>query len=73
MTAMGVTAGTPLLASRRKFQQHGQSGTWVSDWYPEIATCVDDLRSFAVCQADGQTHVAGVWQMNTGSILPGRP
>src|SRR5262249_62357181 len=42
VTAMGRTAYTPLLASKRKFKQHGQSGTWVSDWYPEIATCVDD-------------------------------
>ena len=43
VTAMGKTAYTPLLASQRKFKQHGQSGIWVSDWYPEIATCVDDM------------------------------
>jgi len=73
MTAMGVTAHTPLLASRRTFKQHGQSGTWVSDWYPEIATCVDDMAVLKSCRADGQTHVAGVCQMNTGIILPGRP
>ena len=40
---MGDTAGTPLLASQRKFKQYGQSGIWVSDWFPEIATCVDDM------------------------------
>ena len=45
---MGRTAYTPLLASKRKFQQHGKSGMWVSDWYPEIANCVDDLALFAV-------------------------
>src|SRR5204863_9436595 len=43
VTAMGRTAYTPLLASRRSFRQHGQSGLWVSDWYPEIAGCADDL------------------------------
>src|SRR3954453_13428958 len=43
VTAMGRTAFAPLLGSKRKFKQHGQSGLWVSDWYPEIATCVDDL------------------------------
>src|SRR5262245_6717517 len=43
MTAMGKTAFTPLMASRRSFAQHGDSGIWVSDLYPEIATCVDDL------------------------------
>ena len=72
-TAMGVTAGNPLLASQRTFRQHGQAGTWVSDWYPEIATCVDDMAVIRSCVADGLTHVAGVCQMNTGSILPGRP
>jgi hypothetical protein len=73
MTAMGTTAYTPLLGSRRKFKQHGQAGTWVSDWYPEISTCVDDLAVLRGCRADGQTHVASVCQMNTGSLLPGRP
>src|SRR5215212_8462407 len=43
VTAMGRTAYTDLLACQRKFSQHGQSGTWVSDWLPEIATCADDI------------------------------
>lgn len=73
MTAMGVTSGTPLMASTRKFAQHGQSGMWVSDLYPEIATCVDDLCMLQSCTADGQTHVAACMQMNTGSLLLGRP
>src|SRR4029079_10444535 len=25
------------------FKQHGQSGRWVSDLLPELATCVDDV------------------------------
>jgi hypothetical protein len=73
VTAMGKTAYTPLLASKRKFAQHGQSGIWVSDWYPEIATCVDDIALIRSCWADGLNHVGGICQMNTGSILGGRP
>jgi hypothetical protein len=73
MTAMGSTANTPLLASKRAFKQHGQSGIWVSDWYPQIAKSVDDLCVLRSCVADGQTHVGSVCQMNTGSILAGRP
>jgi hypothetical protein len=73
VTAMGNTAGTPLLPSSRTFRRHGQSGLWVSDWYPEIASCADDLCVLRSCKADGQTHVAGVCQMNTGALLPGRP
>ena len=73
VTAMGRTADTPLLASRRQFSQHGESGLWVSDWYPEIARHVDDLAVIRSCHADGLNHVGSVCQMNTGSILGGRP
>ncbi len=73
MTAMGKTAYTPLMASQRKFAQYGESGIWVSDWYPEIAACVDDLAVIRSCWADGLTHVGSVCEMNTGSILMGRP
>jgi hypothetical protein len=73
VTAMGRTAYTPLLASRRRFRQHGKSGLWVSDWYPEIASCADDLAVLRSCWADGLNHVGSVCQMNTGSVLGGRP
>jgi len=73
VTAMGRTAYTPLLGSKRKFKQHGEAGTWVSDWYPEIATCVDDMAVVRSCHADGLNHVGSVCQMNTGSVLGGRP
>jgi hypothetical protein len=73
MTAMGVTAHNPLLPSRRHFRQYGRAGAWVSDWLPELATCVDDIVVIRSCTADGLTHVGGVGQMNTGSILAGRP
>ena len=72
VTAMGRTSGTPLLACNRKFAKHGESGIWVSDWYPEIATCVDDIAVIRSCKADGLNHVGSVCQMNTGSILGGR-
>ncbi len=72
-TAMGKTAFTPLLASQRKFKQHGESGIWVSDWYPEIATCADEMAVIRSCWADGLTHVSSVCEMNTGALLGGRP
>ncbi len=73
MTSMGITSGTPLLASTRKFAQYGQSGAWVSDLVPEIATCVDDIAFLKGCYGEGLTHVAAVTQMTTGSLLLGRP
>jgi hypothetical protein len=63
----------PLLASKRTWRQHGQGGTWVSDWLPHLAECVDDLAVIRSCWADGLNHSNGVCQMNTGSIFGGRP
>jgi hypothetical protein len=72
MTAMGEF-DAPLLADRRQWKQHGQSGIWVSDWLPHMAECVDDLAVIRSCWCDGLNHANGVGQMNTGSILGGRP
>src|SRR5882724_8461851 len=72
ITAMGE-ADSPLLADRREWKQHGQSGIWVSDWLPHMAECVDDLAVIRSCWGDGLSHANGVGQMNTGSILGGRP
>ncbi|MBL8223118.1 MAG: DUF1501 domain-containing protein, partial [Bryobacterales bacterium] len=72
ITAMG-TANNTLMPSKRKWKQHGQSGLWVSDWYPHTAQHVDDMTLIRSCWADGLNHVGSVCQMNTGSILGGRP
>ncbi|WP_459557689.1 DUF1501 domain-containing protein [Lacunimicrobium album] len=72
ITAMGESR-SPLLESKRTWKQHGQSGLWVSDWLPNIAECADDLAVIRSCWADGINHSSGVCQMNTCSILGGRP
>jgi hypothetical protein len=72
ITAMG-TGNNTLMPSKRLFRQFGQSGIWVSDWYPEIAKHVDEMTVFQACWADGLNHVGSVCQMNTCSILAGRP
>ncbi|MGI8601910.1 MAG: DUF1501 domain-containing protein [Verrucomicrobiales bacterium] len=72
LTAMGEE-DSPLLACQRQWKQHGQSGLWVSDWLPHIAGCADDLCVIRSCVCDGVNHSAGVAQMNSGSIIGGRP
>ena len=72
VTAFGENK-SPLLASKRTWKQYGQSGIWVSDWLPKIAQCMDDIAVVRSCWADGINHSAGVCQMNTCSILSGRP
>jgi hypothetical protein len=72
VTAMGTSNNT-LMPSKRVFKQYGRSGIWVSDWYPNIAEHVDDMSVIRSVWADGLNHVGSVCQMNTGSILAGRP
>jgi hypothetical protein len=72
ITAMGE-ARSPVLADRRVWKQHGQSGLWVSDWLPHIATQADELAVIRSCVGDGINHSGGMCQMNSGSILGGRP
>ncbi|MSU63148.1 MAG: DUF1501 domain-containing protein [Pedosphaera sp.] len=72
ITAMG-TAGNTIMPTKRQWKQHGQSGIWISDWYPHIAKHADDLAILRSCWADGLNHVGSVCQMNTGDILAGRP
>ena len=72
ITAMGEFH-SPILESKRAWKQHGKSGLWVSDWLPETATMVDDIAVIRSCWAEGINHSSGVCQMNTGSILAGRP
>lgn len=72
ITAMGESR-SPLLECQRQWKQHGQSGLWISDWLPCLAECADDLAVIRSCVADGINHSSGVCQMNTGSILAGRP
>ena len=72
ITAMGESR-SPLLACKRTWKQHGQSGTWVSEWLPHTATMVDEIAVIRSCYADGINHSGGVCQMNTGSVLADRP
>lgn len=66
-------AANPLLGPLAKFRPRGQSGLEVSDFLPHIAGCADDLCVIRSCHADSVNHPQSVYQMNTGSILMGKP
>jgi hypothetical protein len=72
LTAMGESR-SPLLACPRSWKQHGQGGLWVSELLPHIAACADEMTVIRSCWSDGINHSSGVCQMNSGSILGGRP
>src|SRR5438045_682778 len=66
-------AANPLLATKRKFTRQGQSGIEISDFYPHLARCADDLAVVRSCWADSVNHPQAVYQINTGSVLMGKP
>ena len=55
------------------FKQYGQCGKWVSDLFPHLSTCVDDISFIHSMTADSPIHGSAMLQMNTGKILSGSP
>lgn len=66
-------AKNPLLGSLKPFRKRGDSGLEVSEFLPHIAGCADDLCVVRSMHGDSVNHPQSVYQMNTGSILMGRP
>src|SRR6516165_2444177 len=56
-----------------KFEQYGQCGKWISDLFPHLANCVDDIAFLHSMTADSPIHGSAMLQMNTGKILSGSP
>jgi hypothetical protein len=56
-----------------QFKQYGQCGKWISDLFPHLATCVDDIAFIHSMTADSPLHGSAMLQMNTGKILSGSP
>ena len=55
------------------FQQYGESGAWVSDLFPNVATCVDDITFIKSMTADSPIHGSAMLMMNSGNIISGSP
>src|SRR5262249_21747054 len=56
-----------------KGKRYGHSGKWISDLFPHLATCVDDIAFIHAMTADSPIHGSAMLQMNTGRILSGHP
>ncbi len=66
-------AQNPLLAPVMPFRPRGQSGIEISDFLPNMAELADDMCVIRSCHGDSVNHPQSVYQMNTGSILMGKP
>jgi len=63
---VGPGGGT-LTASKFKFAQHGQTGTWVSELYPYMSQHVDKLCFLRGLHTDTPAHPQAVIQLHTGA------
>ena len=64
----GATLGSPW-----KFQNHGRSGLPVSELFPELAGCMDDLCVIRSMASNFSEHTNANYFLHTGSGLQGRP
>lgn len=62
-----------VLASPWKFRQYGQSGLPISDLFPHIATCADELTVVRSMVSEFPEHTFANYFLHTGSGLQGRP
>jgi len=62
-----------LMAPKRKFAQHGESGMWFSDLLPHIATCADDICMINTMQTDQFNHHPGQLMLQCGQARFGLP
>ena len=62
-----------LFASPWKFQQHGQSGTWVSELFPHVAKHVDKLTFIHSLHGSNAAHGGALLKIHTGTDTFVRP
>ena len=72
----GMTSGQasfPVISSKYRFAQHGQSGAWMSELFPHLATVADDLCIVRSVTTEAINHDPAVTYLQTGHQQPGRP
>ncbi len=62
-----------IFGSPYEFKQYGQSGATVSELFPHVAQCVDDMAIIRSMVADHSEHTAANYFIHSGSGFQGRP
>ncbi len=55
------------------FRQYGECGKWVSDLFPNLGTCVNDIAFLHSMYAESPIHGSAMLMMNSGRLLSGNP
>jgi hypothetical protein len=62
-----------LLKSPFAFKKYGQSGIEISEIFPKLGECADDLCVIRSMYTDRPNHEPSLFMLNSGEKLPGRP
>jgi hypothetical protein len=62
-----------IVEPRWRFQQRGECGKWVSDLFPHLGGCVDDIAFIHSMTAESPIHGSGLLMMNSGRLQSGNP
>ncbi len=62
-----------VMQSPFRFKQYGESGAWVSEIFPSVAECVDQITFVRSMVTDHGEHGTANMFVNTGSPFPGKP
>ena len=63
----------PVMRSPWAWQQHGESGKWMSGLVPHLGECVDEMAFFPSMISKSNVHGPATFMQNTGFVLPGFP
>ena len=63
----------PLVPSIAKFKQYGQSGAWISDFFPNIGKIVDEISIIRSMHTEAINHDPAITFLQTGNQQSGRP
>ena len=63
----------PLMKSPFEWERHGQSGTWASSLFPNLAKQVDRLAFIHSMHTESNNHSPALFMMNTGTTRMGYP
>jgi len=62
-----------ILKSPWNWKQYGECGKWISDLFPQLGACVDDLAFVPSMVAKSNVHGPATLMQATGFVLPGFP
>ncbi|MFP6762317.1 MAG: DUF1501 domain-containing protein, partial [Planctomycetaceae bacterium] len=71
-TGFFTTSGK-CLKSPFKWAQHGESGAWTSEIFPNISRHVDDISFVYSCYSQSNNHTPAMLEYNSGMIRQGYP